>query len=99
MLVNKSHKKNIYIGIEFLRIFFSFNIVFLHCKNEHLYSSKFININRTIVSIGLRVFFILAFYFSYNSFSQKKIVIIKLRFQRLLIPYIIWPIIYYIIKS
>lgn len=99
MLVNKSHKKKLYIGIELLRIFFSFNIVLFHCMNKQIYSNKFININRCIVSIGLKVFFILAFYFSYNSFSQKKIMLIKQRFQRLLIPYIIWPIIFYIHKN
>jgi hypothetical protein len=92
-------KKKISIGIELLRIFFSFNIFFFHCKNKYIYKKQLYNINREFVSIGLITFFILAFYFSYGLFSSKNIKLIKQRFQRLLIPYIIWPIIIYIHKN
>ena len=37
----------------------------------------------------ITIFFIISFYFSYNSFSLKKISKIKERFKRLLVPYII----------
>ena len=40
-------------------------------------------------------FFILSFYFSYFSFKSKNIQKIKIRFQRLLIPYFLWPIIFW----
>jgi hypothetical protein len=39
------------------------------------------------------------FYFSYYSFKLKKINKIKERFKRLIIPYIIWPIIIYLQKK
>ena len=92
-------KKKIYIGIEFLRIFFSFNILLFHCINRSIYNKQLYNTNAKIVSIGLKIFFIIAFYFSYDLFSSKKISLIKQRFQRLLVPYIIWPIIIYIHKN
>lgn len=41
----------------------------------------------------------MAFYFSYNSFISKNIDKIKGRFKRLLIPYILWPIIIYLQKA
>jgi hypothetical protein len=41
----------------------------------------------------------MAFYFSYNSFISKNIDKIKDRFKRLLIPYILWPIIIYLQKT
>ena len=97
-MIIKKKKKN-YIGIEFLRIFFSFNILLMHCINRFIYKKQLYNINKAFVSMGVRVFFIIAFYFSYDLFSSKKITLIKRRFQRLLIPYIIWPMIIYIYKK
>jgi hypothetical protein len=92
-------KKNIYIGLEFLRIFFSFDILLFHCINRHIYNTKLFNLIRIIVPLGLQSFFILSFYFSHNLLSSKQIIKIKGRFQRLLIPYIIWPIIFYFHKK
>ena len=92
-------QKKIYIGIEFLRIFFSFNILLYHCLNRSIYKKKLYIINKSIVAKGLNTFFIIAFYFSYDLFSSKNITLIKRRFQRLLIPYIIWPMIIYICQK
>lgn len=86
-------RKKIYLGIEILRVFFSFNILLFHCINRKIYSQKLLNNLREIVKIALTTFFIISFYFSYNSFTSKNIILIKQRFKRLLIPYIIWPII------
>ena len=91
-------QKKIYIGIEFLRIFFSFNILLLHCLNKFIYKKQLYKIINVIVSTGLKIFFIIAFYFSYDLFSSKNITHIKRRFERLLIPYIIWPMIIYIYR-
>ena len=51
---------------------------------------------KEVVGLGLTIFFIVSFYFSYNSFLSKKINKINERFKRLLVPYIIWPIIIYL---
>ena len=89
-------RKKKYLGIEILRAFFSFNILLFHCINRNIYSKKLINKLIDIVRIALTTFFIMSFYFSYNSFISKNIIIIKQRFKRLLIPYTIWPIIIFI---
>ena len=90
--------RKLYIGLELLRIFFSFNILVLHCINRKIYT-KLLNIVKEIVSLGLITFFIMSFYFSYELFSSKNIIKIKQRFQRLLIPYIVWPIFMFIHKN
>ena len=51
------------------------------------------------VSIDLDSFFIISFYFSYNTFISRNIIKIKQRFIRLLIPYTIWPIIFFIFDN
>jgi hypothetical protein len=91
--------KKLYLGIEILRMLFAFFILFFHCRNKNIYSSSFITILSEIVDVGLTLFFIISFYFSYNSFSSKYINKIRDRFIRLLIPYIIWPIIKYLLKT
>ena len=94
----KIEEKKLYLGIEILRMIFAFIILFFHCMNEIIYSNLFIKYLKEVVGLGLTIFFIISFYFSYNSFSLKKINKIKERFKRLLVPYIIWPIIIYLQK-
>ena len=47
----------------------------------------------------VRVFTIMSFYFSYKTLSSLNTIKIFRRFQRLLIPYIIWPIIVYFLNK
>jgi len=96
---NLNKAKKIYLGLEILRMFFSFSILFFHCMNRRIFTPKFFNNLSEIVSVGLNFFFILTFYFSYNTFTSKNIDRIKDRFKRLLIPYILWPIIIYVQKT
>ena len=96
---NLNKTKRIYLGLEILRMFFSFTILFFHCLNKRIYSRNFLNNLSEVVSVALNTFFIMAFYFSYNSFISKNIDKIKNRFKRLLIPYILWPIIIYLQKA
>ena len=77
-------------------MFFSFSILFFHCLNKRIFSHAFYNNLSEVVSVGLHSFFIISFYFSYDSFITKNINKIKDRFKRLLIPYILWPIIMYL---
>lgn len=100
MKVNKNinNKKTIIIGIQLLRIIFSFHILVFHCINKLKYQSKIIKWIINNVGIDLCTFFIISFYFSYNSFSSRNILKIKHRFKRFFIPYIIWPNIFFIIN-
>ena len=90
----KQNKENFYLGIQILRIIFSFHILVFHCIDHKKYTSKIIS----SVVIDLNTFFIIAFFFSYNTLTSKNILKIKQRFKRLLIPYILWPIIFLIIR-
>ena len=92
--INDNRTKRI-IGIEILRTFLCFRIVLLH-----YYSSN----NKYLVQlVGHRFqvpcFFFISFYFLYPAISQKNINKIKLRFERLLIPYIIYPILVWIFNN
>lgn len=89
------NKKNYYIGIQILRVFLSFHILVFHCTVHSRFKSKLARLLISNVSIDLATFFIISFYFSYKSLNERDIKKIKHRFKRLLIPYIIWPIIFY----
>lgn len=88
--------KKLNVGIQILRMLFSFHILVFHCINKKLYSNKIINFIIGNVEIDLTVFFIISFYYSNHTFISKNIVKIKQRFYRLLIPFIIWPLIFFI---
>jgi hypothetical protein len=84
-------KKKIILGIQILRVIFSFHILVFHCINKKKYQSKIIKSIIKDVSIDLIIFFIISFYYSYEIFTSKNITKIKERLFRLLLPYIIWP--------
>jgi len=92
----EKQKKYIYIGIQILRMIFAFNIVVFHCISN---SSKNI-ILYFICHIGIHyympTFFIISFYFSYRTFCSRNISKLKERLLRILIPYIIWPSLFWI---
>ena len=92
-------QKKFYLSIQILRIFLSFHILVFHCINKKLYKSKLIKIIIKDVSIDLGIFFIISFFYSYNSFTLRNILKIKQRFYRLLIPYIIWPNVFFVINN
>ena len=91
----KSKKVQRNLGIETLRMFLCFRIVLLH-----YYSSKNVYIlemkkNRFQVAC----FFFISFYFLYPTVSQKNIKKFRIRLERLLIPYLIYPIINWVINN
>ena len=87
-------KKNINIGFAVLRIYLSFLVVTTHCFKANDYSTRKKLIIKIIKnSIHVPTFYLISFYFCYNTFKSKNIRKIKIRFQRLFIPYFVWPII------
>ena len=92
-------QKKFYLSIQILRIFLSFHILVFHCINKKLYKSKLIKVLIKDVSIDLGIFFIISFFNSYSSFTLRDIIKIKQRFYRLLIPYIIWPNVFFVITN
>jgi hypothetical protein len=86
-------KKKIIIGFAFLRIYLSFLVVSSHCFEPNSTARKKIIIRIIHNAVHVPTFFIMSFYFCYNSFKSKNIRKNKIRLQRLLIPYFVWPII------
>ena len=91
-------------GIEILKILLTFLILVYHCLHakENIFENKLLKFLLKIVPLYFSTYFIIFFYFTYNLFSSRNINNLKKRFQRILVPYIFWPIIFsiiYIISS
>ena len=80
--------KPINLGLQVLRLFLCLWIVIIHCsiikKAHKKYSDK---------GFHVPTFILMSFYFFYRTLFKRSISKIISRFQRLIIPYIIWPII------
>lgn len=87
------------IGIEILRIYLSLLVVNSHCYNRK--SNNFPLIISKILKNRLHVptFFIVSFYFFQKSLISRNLDKFKLRLQRLLLPYLFWPVILWIINK
>ena len=95
---SKVNNKTINYGIQLLRMILCFWILSFHCleKNEinyflfYMTKTKFYHVP---------CFTFISFYFSCNIFFDRNIIKFKRRLERLLIPYIIWPLIIFIINN
>ena len=81
-------------GLEILRVLLCLWIVIVHCaipkKGHEKYLKK---------GFHVPTFILISFYFYYKTMSNRVINKIISRFQRLFIPYILWPIIIFIINN
>lgn len=93
---NRNPIKKVNLGIEILRMIMCFWVIM-----HHFYRPKNKVIFNIIIKQGFHVptFFIMSFYFLFPNLSKRNIDKIKNRLERLIIPYIIYPIIYWIIKN
>ncbi len=91
-----SFKKKINYGIELLRMMMSFWVIL-----KHFYSPKNKIISNIIISHSFHVptFFIISFFFLYHSLTFRIIKKMKDRIERLLIPYIIYPVLTFAIRK
>lgn len=95
---NEKNKFNIFLAL--LRVYLSFDIVTSHCLNPSKFILKYKYLKLLIKNdFHVPIFFIMSFYLCQNLFSLKNIRKIKQRFERLIIPYLIWPIIIFIINN
>lgn len=81
------------IGIRILRIFLSFMVVI-----DHFYNWKKLHKYYYILYYHIPSFFLISFYFTYKTLISFNIKKIKLRLERLLIPYFSWSIISWLIR-
>ena len=89
--INININKKINLSFELLRLVLSFWVVVHHCFKDAFKYKKGI--------FHVPTFMIMSFYFYYNTLLTKDIIKIKQRFHRILIPYIIWPILILILNN
>ena len=94
MKLYKLENKNINFGIQLLRFLLCFWIVIVHCSPIRVQYRRYL-----FKGFHVPTFILIAFYFYYSILSKRNIARIKARFQRLLIPYIIWPTLIFILKK
>lgn len=104
MFINKTSKilkkKNYNIFLSILRMYLAFIVVNSHCYKPSKNFIKYKYILKILKNeIHVPTFFIISFYFCNHLFISKDIKRIKERFERLLIPYILWPIIIWIFNN
>lgn len=99
MNIKKDEKKFNY-GLSILKTILAFYIVKSHCYTANK-SNKFFLANILLKNRRIHVpsFFIMSFYFNYRVLISKDIKKKCKRFERLLIPYIFWPIIIYSLNN
>ena len=102
MIINMNYKNieknNINLGIQILRTILCFWVLSFH-NNEKgkIYYFIFFITSRKFFHVPC--FSFISFYFSYNIFFLKNITKTKNRLERLLIPYILWPIVIFVINN
>ena len=74
------------LGIEILRAYMSFSIVILHFLTNEYKTTFFIKFIFYCFPFYVPTFFLISFYFIFNTISSKNIIKIKERFIRILIP-------------
>lgn len=90
----KNLKKEKKYGIEILRVILSFMVII-----DHFYDQDKLKKYTHILYYHIPSFFLISFYFTYNSFITFNIAKIKNRFERLVIPYILWSTISLILNN
>lgn len=91
--------KEINYGLAILKSLLSFSVVISHCFSHNSTNNKIIqNIARNR-AIHVPSFFIISFNFMCKNLLSKNIKLIFQRMKRLLIPYIVWPIVFWIINN
>ena len=98
LIIPKQHKQNVNLGIEILRIILCFWVLSFHClDNNKIYYFLYYITKRKMYHVPCFCF--ISFYFSYNVYFSGNNIKFKKRIERLLIPYIFWPIIFFAIDN
>ena len=101
MLVKKNRLDNVKIinlGIEILRVILCFWVLSFHSLKKESINYFLFYITKTKF-FHVPCFSFISFYFSYNIFIDRNIIKAKKRLERLLIPYIIWPLIIFSVEN
>lgn len=95
MNIKRNSKINRNLGLEFLRTILCLWIIIFHFLKQRNCILYFVKKKKYHVPC----FFIISFYFLYPTIKERNIAKMKLRLERLLIPYIAWPLIIWAINN
>lgn len=98
LFMNIMQKNNLHknLGIQILRMLLCFWVVLDHCLSSQIkksYNEFFAN------RLHVPCFILISFFFSYKTITGRNCIKIKQRFERLLIPHFIFPIIIFLINN
>jgi len=96
---NKISNRKIYYGLSILKALLAFDVINTHCFNKNSTSNKAIIYLLKSTKLHVPSFIIMSFYFTHNILTNFDINKINKRFERLLIPYIGWPLILVIMSN
>lgn len=98
MIVNSNksimNKKDYNLGIQILRVILSFMVVM-----DHFYNRNKLKKITYYLYYHIPTFFLISFFFSYNLLLSFNVQKIKLRIERLAIPYIVWSFIGFLLRN
>ena len=86
-------------GIQILRMILSYLILQLHCYNINQTNNKILRFFFRANLFYVSTFYIISYYFSYKTINSKNIKQILIRLQRILIPYFLLPIIFFLFNN
>ena len=89
------------IGLGILRPILAFTVILTHCYNYNYARDIWALLGKKAKRFLFHVptFFIISFYFSQKTLSSSNYKKKFERFQRLFLPYLLWPIIYYLLNK
>ena len=100
LIKSNSQIKNKYnLGLGLLKVILALSVIVSHIFKKKSTNNKFLLYLLQRRRIHVPSFFIMSFYFMYKDLIILNINKIKLRFERLFIPYFFWPIILWIINN
>ena len=96
----KIKRKKYNYGLGVLKVILSFTVILTHCLKIETAKNKYILfISERSQTIHVPAFFTLSFYFMHDHFISLKIKTFLRRLERLIIPYLGWPIIIYALNN
>ena len=94
----KTREFKINYGIQLLRTILSYLVLQYHCYNINLTKNKILTGTINAIRFYVPTFYVISYYFSYNTFKFRNITKIKLRLERFIIPYFTYSILFSILN-
>ena len=100
-LIEEKKELKFNIGLAFLRPILQFFVILTHCYNYNFATGLWELLIIKFKKFGFHVliFFLMSFYFSQNTLSSSNYKKKFERFERICIPYLLWPIIIYYLNK